>query len=38
LFREGALERNELFFSNKTSGDIIRKEEFDKMLGSKAHY
>jgi len=38
LFRDGALERNELFFSNKTSGDIIHKEEFDKMLGGKAHY
>ncbi|HXB45942.1 MAG TPA: FAD-binding oxidoreductase [Puia sp.] len=38
LFKEGTLEGNEMFFSNKTSGDIIRKEEFDKMFGAKAHY
>jgi ferredoxin-NADP reductase len=38
LCKDDTLEGNELFFSNKTSADIIRKEEFDKMLGNKAHY
>jgi ferredoxin-NADP reductase len=33
LEKENKLEDNKLFFSNKTSGDIILKEEFEKMLG-----
>jgi ferredoxin-NADP reductase len=38
LFKEGKIEDNRLFFSNKTSGDIIYKNEFDRMLGGRAVY
>ena len=34
LEKEGKLANNQLFFSNKTTGDIILKEEFQEMLGS----
>ena len=33
LNKEGKLANNQLFFSNKTSADIILKDEFEKMLG-----
>ena len=33
LQKDGALGRNQLIFSNKTSKDIILREEFEKMLG-----
>jgi len=33
LQKEGKLGNNKLIFSNKTSGDIILKDEFEKMLG-----
>jgi len=38
LHKEGNIKGNQLFFSNKTSKDIILKEEFDSILGSNAHY
>jgi len=38
LYKEGNIKGNQLYFSNKTSQDIILKEEFDKMLGASAHY
>jgi len=38
LYREGKVNGNQLFFSNKTSQDIILKDEFDAMLGANAHY
>ncbi len=38
LHRDGAIDGNELFFSNKTAGDIIYHDEFDRILGDKAHY
>lgn len=33
LHKEGRLDGNTLFFSNKTEGDIILREEFDQILG-----
>lgn len=33
LKKEGKLAKNQLFYSNKTSADIILKDEFEKMLG-----
>ncbi|MDQ6481333.1 flavodoxin reductase [Dyadobacter sp. LHD-138] len=33
LYAEGKVGNNRLFFSNKTTADIILKEEFEKMLG-----
>lgn len=38
LNKEGKIGLNQLFFSNKTAGDIILQEELDRMLGSNAHY
>ncbi len=38
LDKEGRLGNNQLYFSNRTAADIILKEEFDRMLGAKAHY
>lgn len=38
LHKENKIGSNQLFFSNKTSGDIILKEELDDILGSNAHY
>lgn len=38
LKKDGKVGNNQLFFSNKTSADIILKEEFDEILGSNAHY
>ncbi len=34
LQKEGKLDRNKLFFSNKAEKDIILKNEFEKMLGN----
>ena len=34
LNKEGKLANNQLYFSNKTSADIILKDEFEKMLGN----
>jgi len=36
LYDDGKLEDNKLFFSNKTTGDIIYKEELKEMLGENA--
>jgi ferredoxin-NADP reductase len=33
LYKDGKIEGNRLLFSNKTEGDIILKDEFEKMLG-----
>lgn len=33
LYADGKVGNNRLFFSNKTTADIILKEEFEKMLG-----
>ncbi len=33
LNKDGRLANNQLFFSNKTSADIILKDEFEKLLG-----
>lgn len=38
LHKDGSIKSNQLYFSNKTSKDIILKEEFDSILGSNAHY
>jgi len=38
LHKEGSIKGNQLYFSNKTSADIILKEEFDSMLGPNVHY
>jgi ferredoxin-NADP reductase len=38
LHKEGNIKDNQLYFSNKTSRDIIHKEEFDTILGPNAHY
>ena len=35
LKKEGRLEDNQLFFSNKTDKDIILEDEFNSMLGNK---
>jgi ferredoxin-NADP reductase len=38
LHKENKINSNQLFFSNKTSADIILKEELDEILGANAHY
>src|SRR4029078_6177705 len=38
LYKDGIINGNQLFFSNKTSSDIILHEELDQILGSAAHY
>ncbi|HEX9510524.1 MAG TPA: FAD-binding oxidoreductase [Puia sp.] len=38
LHKEKKINGNQLFFSNKTSADIILKEELDEILGPNAHY
>ena len=38
LYKTNKLDDNKLFFSNKTSNDIILKEEFTMMLGKNALY
>lgn len=38
LHKENKVKGNQLYFSNKTSQDIILKEEFDNILGLNAHY
>ena len=38
LFVTGKIAGNQLFFSNKTSADMIYKEELMKMLGTEAHF
>lgn len=38
LHKEKKIGDNQLYFSNKTSKDIILHQEFDGMLGSHAHY
>ncbi|MCC6289789.1 MAG: flavodoxin reductase [Chitinophagaceae bacterium] len=38
LYKDNLVEDNELFFSNKTSADIIMKDGFEKMLGDKVHF
>jgi len=38
LHKEGKVKGNQLYFSNKTSQDVILKEEFDNILGLNAHY
>jgi ferredoxin-NADP reductase len=34
LYKDNKIEGNKLIFSNKTSSDIILKDEFEKMLGN----
>lgn len=38
LHKDKKIDGNQLFFSNKTSADIILKEELDEILGPNAHY
>lgn len=38
LHKDGQLQDNKLFFSNKTSNDIIIKDELTRMLGKNAVY
>ena len=38
LHKEGNIKGNQLYFSNKTSRDIILKDEFDSILGHNVHY
>jgi ferredoxin-NADP reductase len=38
LHREGSMQGNKLFFSNKTAHDIILKDELTRMLGRNATY
>jgi ferredoxin-NADP reductase len=38
LYKDGGLEGNTLFFSNKTDKDIILKNELKVMLGDNAHF
>ena len=38
LKKENKLDNNKLFFSNKTSKDIILKDELDEMLKNNVHY
>jgi ferredoxin-NADP reductase len=38
LYKDGKVDGNVLFFSNKTDQDIILKEEFESMLGENAHF
>lgn len=37
LYKDHAIGQNQLFFSNKTTEDIILKEEMEKMLGKGFH-
>ena len=38
LHKDGRINGNQLYFSNKTSSDIILHDELDQILGSAAHY
>jgi len=38
LYRDKAVGKNRLLFSNKTTGDIIYHDEFDRILGKNAAY
>ncbi|HEY4194523.1 MAG TPA: FAD-binding oxidoreductase [Mucilaginibacter sp.] len=38
LHKDGKLDGNALFFSNKTDQDIILKDELEAMLGANAHF
>lgn len=38
LHKDKAIGQNQLFFSNKTAGDIIYHEELDRILGRNVHY
>ncbi len=38
LYKQGSLQDNILFFSNRTDQDIILKEELETMLGRNAHF
>jgi ferredoxin-NADP reductase len=38
LKKDNKIKGNQLFFSNKTSGDIILKNELDEILGKDVHY
>ena len=38
LKRDKKVNSNELFFSNKTTADIILHQELDEILGNNAHY
>jgi len=38
LKKDNKINSNQLYFSNKTSSDIILHDELDKILGSNAHY
>ncbi len=38
LYADKKIGRNELFFSNKTSADIILRDELDIMLGPRVHH
>ncbi|KIC95809.1 FAD-binding oxidoreductase [Flavihumibacter solisilvae] len=38
LFRDNRINGNSLYFSNKTSKDIIYEKEFSQMLGENAHF
>jgi len=38
LKKDNKVNNNQLYFSNKTSGDIILHEELDRLLGKNAHY
>ena len=38
LKKDNKVNNNQLYFSNKTSGDIILHEELDQVLGKNAHY
>jgi len=38
LYRDNRINGNSLYFSNKTSKDIIYENEFSQMLGENAHF
>jgi len=38
LYKDKRVSDNQLYFSNKTSSDIILHQELDMILGNKAHY
>jgi glycine betaine catabolism B len=38
LHKDNAMGANQLFFANKTAGDIIYHQELDAILGKNAHY
>lgn len=38
LYKDGKLDDNRLFFSNKTAKDIIYQDEFSRMLGNRVTY